>query len=422
MLGFCPHDVYGGQRPKKLEPLVTPLLPAEVAWQVILPHPPSAPAAMDDSRVYIPLDGEHFAALDRETGTTVWTVDIESAWSPLVHDGVVYLAASDELHALDAASGNRRWRVPLPRGAMAPMAMTPAALIVLAAPDSVLAFTTSDGSLLWGRSLGGRSGRVSMAVNETAIFVSLADRLVRVAPADGSTLWDRTLPGEIASTAVARDRVFAGSTSNDIYALDPDRGRLLWKFRFGGDVVGIAAADDLVFVVSLDNLVRALNRSNGNQVWKRPLTTRPVGAPQVFDGVVSVAGAESVATFNSKTGAPIGTYDAPNLLRGQPLVDATPAPFAVSILAHHARRPRDRTPAGRHAVQGTGRRAARDAARARAAEGSEPAALARERPSTGTRGALSSVEGRGCSVAARRRTPSRMRSGVGAENDRRIVL
>ena len=64
-----------------------------------------------------------------------------------------------------------------------------------------------------------------MAVNETGIYVALVDRLVRVMPADGSLRWDRTLPGEIASTAVARDRVFAGSTSNEIYAFDPIAGR-----------------------------------------------------------------------------------------------------------------------------------------------------------------------------------------------------
>jgi outer membrane protein assembly factor BamB len=107
----------------------------------------------------------------------------------------------------------------------------------------------------------------------------------------------------------------------------------VWKFPFGGDVVGIAATNDLVFVAALDNVVRALNRSNGNQIWKRPLTTRPVAAPQVFDGVIAVPAADSVATFNSKTGVPIGTFDATTLLRGQPLVDATPKPFAVSILA-----------------------------------------------------------------------------------------
>jgi outer membrane protein assembly factor BamB len=288
---------------------------------------------MDEVRVYVPLDGEHFAAIDRETGATLWTADIESVWPPVVHEGVVYLAASDELHALDAASGNHRWRVLLPRGAAAPMALTSSALIVLGPPDSVFAFRLADGSVLFDSALGGRGGRMSMAVDESGVFVSMADRVVSLVPSDGSIRWDRTLPGEIGSLAVARDRVFAGSTSNEIYALDSDRGRLAWRFRVGGDVIGLAATRDLVFAASLDNLVRALNRSNGNQIWKRPLATRPVGAPQVFDGVVAISGADSVATFNMKTGAPIGTFSAPGLLQGRPLVDATPAPFAVSVVA-----------------------------------------------------------------------------------------
>jgi outer membrane protein assembly factor BamB len=333
VLGFCPHTANAGQRPKKIEPFVTPVLPAEEAWRTTLPFPPSAAAVMDDTRVYIPLQGEHFAAIDRASGQIVWTVDIESAWPPLVHDEVVYLAASDELHALDAGTGTHRWRVDLGRGAMAPMAMLPETVLVLVAPDEVWAFRRSDGSRLWGTALGGRSGRASMAVNETGIYVGHVDRLARVMPADGSIRWDRTLPGEIASTAVARDRVFAGSTSNELYALNPDNGRLAWKVRFGGDVVGVTGSSDLVFVVSLDNMLRALNRSNGNQIWKRALATRPVVAPQVFEGVVVVAGAESTATFNSKTGVPIGTYDSPTLLQGPPLVDATPDPFAVSVLA-----------------------------------------------------------------------------------------
>jgi outer membrane protein assembly factor BamB len=332
-LGFCPQTAFAGQRPKKVEPFVTPVLPAEQSWQVALPFSASAAGAMDDARVYVPLEGEHFSAIDRETGITEWTVDIESAWPPVVQDGVVYLAASDELHALDAVTGLHRWRVFLSRGAMAPMAMTSQALIVLVAPDEVWAVKPSDGTLLWRTPLGGRSGRVSMAVNDTGIYVGLVDRLVRVLPGDGSVRWDRELPGQIASTAVARDRVFAGSTSNEIFAFDPDSGRLSWRFRFGGDVVGITATESLVFVVSLDNMLRALNRSNGNQIWKRALTTRPVAAPQVFDGVVAVGGAESVATFNSRTGVPIGTFEAPNLLQGLPLVDPTPSPFAVSVLA-----------------------------------------------------------------------------------------
>jgi eukaryotic-like serine/threonine-protein kinase len=216
VLGFCPHEVVSAQRPKKIEPLVTPLLPAEPAWQVTLPFPPSAGVAMDETRVYVPLEGEHFAAINRETGATLWTVDIESVWPPLVHDSVVFLAASDELHALDAATGNRRWRVPLGRGAMAPMAMTQDMLVVLVAPDEVWAFRQSDGERLWVRALGGRSGRASMAVNASGIYVALVDRIIRVMPTDGSVRWDRMLPGAMTSVSVAKDRVFAGSTSIEI--------------------------------------------------------------------------------------------------------------------------------------------------------------------------------------------------------------
>lgn len=332
LLGFCPQNVLAAQRAKKVEPLLTPVLPAEQAWQVMLPFPPSASAAMDESRVYIPLDGEHFAALDRETGKTLWTADIESAWPPLVRDGTVYLSASDELHALDAATGVHRWRVDLGRSPMAPLGITRDSLIVIVSPDEVRSIKLADGSRLWNTSLGGKTGRVSMAMNDGDVYVALVDRLICLSLTDGAVRWDRTLPGELASIATAKDRVFAGSTSNEIYAFDPSRGRLTWKFRFGGDVVGITAADERVFVASLDNLLRALNRSNGNQIWKRALITRPVSAPQVFDGVVAVAAADAVATFDTKTGMPIGTYEAPNLLQGRPLVDETPSPFAVSIL------------------------------------------------------------------------------------------
>jgi outer membrane protein assembly factor BamB len=333
VLGFCPHDVLADQRTKKIEPLVTPVLPAEQAWQVSLAFPSSAGAAMDEERAYIPLEGEHFVAIDRATGSAVWNVDIESAWPPLVHDGIVFLAASDELHAIDGATGNHKWRVPLGRGAIAPMVIQGDVLLALTQPDEVIAFTVADGQRLWLRALGGRTGRAAIAADATGVSVGLVDRLVRLRMTDGAVRWDRMLPGQVTSVTLARDRVFAGSTSNEIFAFDPDRGSLAWRYPFGGDVIGIAASGDLVFVASLDNVVRALKRGNGNQEWKKALTIRPAAPPRVVDGGVVVAGVESVVAFNSLTGAQLGTFESPNLLQGMPAIDVTPAPFAVSIVA-----------------------------------------------------------------------------------------
>lgn len=50
---------------------------------------------------------------------------------------------------------------------------------------------------------------------------------------------------------------------------------------------------------------------------------------------MAVAGPAWLGTFNLKTGASIGTFDAPpgSLFRGMPLIDPTPTPFTVSVVA-----------------------------------------------------------------------------------------
>lgn len=289
---------------------------------------------MDDTRVYVPLEGEHFIALKLETGETLWTADIESQWPPLVSDGVVYIAASDELHALDAATGTPKWRVPLGRGPMAPLAMESDTIVALIAPDLVQALRLSDGALLWSLSLGGTSAPATMALDRGRVFVAKDSRVVRIDLSDHKVKWDRTLPGTLRAPAVGRDRVFVGSTSNHLYALDPDRGGVEWSYQMGADVVGAVADGDKVFVVALDNVLRALNRTNGNQLWKRALNTRPITAPRAAGGIVAVSGISvPLATFNAKNGMPIATFDAMSDLEGMPLFVSALSPYAVALVA-----------------------------------------------------------------------------------------
>lgn len=294
---------------------------------------------MDDARVYIPLQGEHFIALDRQTGETVWTVDVESDWTPLVNDGVVYIAASDELHAIDAATGNHKWRVPLGRGPMAAPLMAEGTIVTLVSPDEVWAFRAADGQRLWGQAVGGAVGPASVAVDHTEIFVALGSRLLSLQLSDGAVRWDRTLPGELRAPALSRDRVFVGSTANAFYAVHKDSGTLSWSFPVGGDVIGAAVDNDVVYVVSLDNVLRALKQSTGNQIWKRALTARPAAAPRAVGGVVAVSSiAPPIATFNAKSGMPIASLDLSAEVQGAKFVAPTliasaMLPFKVSLVA-----------------------------------------------------------------------------------------
>ena len=336
-LGACPQNLPAADK-KLLEPPLAELLPSEQAWLVALPFPPSAPPSMDDQRVYVAMQGEHFIALNRETGETEWTADVESEWPPLVRDGVVYLAASDEIHAFAAATGERLWRAPLGRGPMTPLAWSQDALIVLVTPDEVWAIRPADGQRLWSQSLGESVETASMAIDADRIFVAIGSRLVRLDRPDGRIRWTRSLPGTLSAPAVARDRVFTGSTSNDLFALDQNDGGVAWSFKMGGDVLGASADEDVVYVASLDNVLRALKRGNGNQLWKRALATRPAAPPRAFGGIVAMPGiSPPLATFNAKTGAPLATFDpVPELQRAKfvapALIAPTLKPYTVSLV------------------------------------------------------------------------------------------
>jgi outer membrane protein assembly factor BamB len=319
---------------RNAKPTPVPLVGTEAAWTVTLPAVPSAPGALDDRRVYIPLRSNLLVALNRETGVLEWSRPIETTSPLLAADGSLYVVQAGRLHALDVQNGTDRWAVPVDGAITAPLAWDGGSLIAIATPGEALAFRGSDGQLAWRRPLGAASSHPAVP-GGSALYFSLADgRLLALASATGAPLWEQKVTGTISEPAVARDRVFVGSTDNFFYAFDADTGRPEWKWRNGGDVIGAAADGELVYFVSLDNIVRAVNRGNGNQRWKKPTGTRPVGPPRAFDGVVVVPGLmPAITVFVGQTGAVMGTQAAAGDLVGPPLIDSMPKPFRVSLVS-----------------------------------------------------------------------------------------
>ncbi len=291
---------------------------------------------MDDARVYVPLQSQALVALDRESGAVAWKRDIESAWPPVLRDGVLYLAASDEVHALDPATGEQRWRTSLDRPVTAPLTWAAGWLVAVVEPGEIVAFNPSGGGIAWRTPLTG-SSRSAVASEGSRLFVSLDDgRVVALAAPDGARLWEAKLAGTLNAPAATRDRVFVGSDNNRLYALDAGTGTLAWQWRVGGDVIG-AATDSagVVYFASLDNMLRAVNRGNGNQRWKKDIGNRPAIPPQVVNDVLLVTGVAPVVTaYDGRTGAAVGSYTGPaeSNLQGAPMVDAQLRAYHVAMV------------------------------------------------------------------------------------------
>jgi outer membrane protein assembly factor BamB len=309
-----------------------PLLPAEQAWLVVIGTPTSAGGAMDDRHVYVPLQNGELLALARETGQTIWTRALQTAFPPVARDGVVYVATPEELHALDPSTGNTRWRVTLDAPIAAPLAVDSGWLIAVAANGVTTAYRAADGEAVWEQQMGARPRSGAVFGEGDWLYMTLADgRVGALKLLNGEVAWETRLPGALSVPCAIGDRVFVGSDDNFFYALDATRGGVAWKWRSGGDVIGAAARDDIVFIASLDNIIRAVNRGNGNQRWRKDTGSRPVIPPLAYADIAIVTGISNTLTaFSAKAGQSVGTYVAPGDLHGPPLVDPVLQPFKVA--------------------------------------------------------------------------------------------
>jgi outer membrane protein assembly factor BamB len=115
-----------------------------------------------------------------------------------------------------------------------------------------------DGRMLWTRELGAASRFAPAIDGMRAVFAVDDSRAVALRLEDGRVEWEQKLDGMLNQPSFARDRIFIGSNTNFLFALDNATGRIAWKWKTGGDVIGTAAdSKGGAYYASLDNVVRA---------------------------------------------------------------------------------------------------------------------------------------------------------------------
>jgi len=178
-----------------------------------------APAVVDGT-VYAPA-AEGLVALDAESGEERWRfAPTEQPWPspPVVHDGVAYVTMVDDdtLHAVDAESGEERWR--------------------LAGSGHVHASP----HLLAGQ-----------LVDDPAILVGGHDGVVRALGPGGDERWSVDAFGSVRAMAYDGRGLYVGTGGGEVYAYFPEEEappRELWRRKVGPQVEGIVPTANGVFV------------------------------------------------------------------------------------------------------------------------------------------------------------------------------
>jgi outer membrane protein assembly factor BamB len=240
-------------------------------------------------------------ALDLDSGAERWSYvprRLSSAASgytgghltaPLISDGVVYVAAGQELYALDLATGAERWVFALQDLVVAAPALDGEQIFI-----SDFAFTYAldrrTGGLAWAQATT-PAIHFAPVIAGQLVFIASDDELVALQRNDGTTAWKVAITGESLVPAGAADgQVFAKSTTA-LYAFDVRDGRQTWSHR-DLNFVSLPAVDtDRVFIVSgmgAATKIEALDTTSGERVWSTDVASLAPTAPVIAGRAIYV--------------------------------------------------------------------------------------------------------------------------------------
>jgi len=183
-----------------------------------------------------------FLAVDARDGRIAWKRTIPaSAWGhPAVHSNAVYFAVSNVslnqrnatpsgvVFRVDADSGQERWRVSLPDGISAAIAVDSGQVFVACWDRHLYCLAETDGELLWKTGLDAKLYGAPALDDECVFQVTMAGRIVCLDRASGKTVWalDVDESGDtriLASPALAGGRLYVGTSRNQVLCIGEGR-------------------------------------------------------------------------------------------------------------------------------------------------------------------------------------------------------
>ena len=301
----------------------------ETLWRAEVDGYPGAPTVVGDRVVLTSSTG--VAALGLESGRELWSTRVENGPSTSVlvagtgssqpepdADWTAFVATDDTggdssggLYAL-AADGSIRWETSLAPGPLYGHLAAGDGLVFGGGTRSVHAIDAATGEARWRVHAGEHA--TDPAVGERAVFVGdEAGTVHALAAVDGSVLWTYETGAEVrTSPAVADGVVYVPATDGYCHAVDAATGERRWRFDGGRRLTcspAVAGGDRggggrgnrdrmgngdgaTVYLGSAQGNVFAVDADGGALRWSRQLTDHVETAPVVLDGHVFVGDAE----------------------------------------------------------------------------------------------------------------------------------
>nr|WP_274915141.1 PQQ-binding-like beta-propeller repeat protein [Streptomyces sp. WZ-12] len=258
------------------------------------------------------------------------------AWAMTVADGRIHASDGPTLYALDAADGGERWRLSSEAWIYA-LAADRGTVVTSTRGGGVQAREAASGELLWeltGVQTDFENPETAPVVHDGTVYVWADARLKALQVRTGAELWSYPV-GDVASCSGVPMRVLPAPDGSvyvvagtRVLAFDAARGDVRWHFEAPAVFLsppafapGPAVAGGGIYLADYLGTVYALDAADGRDRWRIATEARQSAAPVlVAQGAVHLGSGKALYTLDAVTGTPRWRFQAGADIVGSPVV------------------------------------------------------------------------------------------------------
>jgi len=256
--------------------------------------------------VFVAANRTQVYALDTTNGKLLWSMDAHDIIkaAPTYASGLLLLNAGATTFALDARTGNVRWRFH-EAGSGWPTQAAPTVLgdtvyVAQGTKPILYALALANGRQLWSYNASERLIATPVIVGQNVVVSTWNGHLLALNTTTGVLRWsydvNRALPqgmptdGIAGSPAATKDTVFIGTYNGNVVALNAQSGQLRWAHLIDAPILGVPAVTSDTLYISGGQKMYALLTKNGAASWHLGLgdvrSDVALGMHQLYVGTV----------------------------------------------------------------------------------------------------------------------------------------
>ncbi|GAU67471.1 serine/threonine-protein kinase [Streptomyces sp. NBRC 110611] len=258
------------------------------------------------------------------------------AWSMAVADGRIHASDGPSLYALDAADGTERWRLNT-EGWVYALQADRGTVVTSTRGGGVQAWEAATGELLWettGVQTDFETAEAGPVVHNGTVFVWADTRLKALEARTGAERWSYPVGDAAACGGVpmrllpAPDGVVYVAAGTRVLAIDIARGDVRWHFEAPAVFLsppafapGPAVTGGGIYLADYLGTVYALDPADGRDRWRIATEARQSAEPVlVAHGAVHLGSGKALYTLDAVTGTPRWRFQAGAEIIGAPVV------------------------------------------------------------------------------------------------------